>query len=101
MGLVEQQLAKQALRARQEMPDRIANAPVLFPGLQIYLQAFFDLDFERSHSMGATHIPFSSVVDYARAFEFDEEMTEDLIYFIRQMDIEHVKLIAKKQEERK
>lgn len=98
MGTVEQHLARQALRARQELPDAIANAPRLYPGLEVYLHAFFDLDFERSHAMGATHIPFSSIVEYAIAFEFDEEMTEDLLYFIRQMDIEHVKRIAKKQE---
>ncbi|WZB35695.1 tail chaperonin [Enterobacteria phage FtMidnight] len=86
------------MRAGQALPDRIANAPELQIGLQLYLQAFFDLDSERSHSMGVTPIPWSSIATYARAFEFDEEQTEDLFYFIRKLDQEHTKKLAEKQK---
>ncbi|WQZ00291.1 tail chaperonin [Escherichia phage Shy] len=79
------------------MPDRIANAPELELGLQLYLQAFFDLDSERSHSLGLTPISWSSIIGYARAFEFDEEQTESLLFHIRRMDTEHLKRLESKQ----
>ena len=98
LGPIEQTIAKQATRAGQPIPDRISNAPELQQGLQLYMQAFFDLDCERSHAMAPTAIPWSSVQDYARAFEFDEEQTEDLHFFIRRIDGEHLKRISAKME---
>lgn len=67
-------------------------------GLQLYLDAFFDLDSERSHVQGVTAIPQSRVRDYAKAYEFDEEQTADLQYFIRIMDTDHMKRVAAKQK---
>jgi hypothetical protein len=98
LGQHEQAIAKQAMRAGQALPDRIANAPELQDGLQLYLQAFFDLDCERSHSQGLTSIPWTSVSAYAQAFGFDEEQTEDLHFFIRKLDSEHLKRLDKKQK---
>lgn len=98
LGPHEQTIAKQAVRAGQPIPERIANAPELQPGLQLYMQAFFDLDSERSHAMGLVVIPWSSIAAYASAFEFDEEQTEDLFYFVRKMDTEHLKKLAEKQK---
>lgn len=80
------------------MPDRIANAPELRPHLQLYLNAFFDLDSERSHAFSVTAIPWSSIAEYARAFEFSEELTDELFYFIRKVDSEHLKRLAAKNK---
>lgn len=80
----------------QPLPDRIANAPELYSGLELYLQAFFDLDTERSHSMGVTMIPVSAIKEYAIAYEFDNEQSEDLMYLIRKMDVAHTTKIAEK-----
>ena len=98
LGPHEQAIAKQAMRAGQPLPDRIANAPELETGLQLYLQAFFDLDSERSHAQGLTSIPWTSIAAYAMAFELDEEQTEDLYFFIRKLDSEHLKKLAAKQK---
>lgn len=89
------------MRSGQPIPDRIANAPELRIGLQLYLDAYFDLDSERSHSMAPTSIPWTSIATYAKAFEFDEEQTEDLFYFIRRMDKEHLKRLEKKMKAKK
>lgn len=97
LGPHEQAIAKQAMRAGQPIPDRIANAPELELGLQLYLQAFFDLDSERSHAMGITAIPWTRMKDYADAYEFDEEQREDMFFFVRKLDSEHMKRLAKKQ----
>lgn len=100
LGPIEQNIAKQAMRSGQPIPDRIANAPELEVGLQLYIQAFFDLDSERSHGMAPTPIPWTSIAQYARAFEFDEEQTEDLFFHVRRLDAEHLKRISAKMESR-
>lgn len=97
IGASEQTIIRQALQAGQPIPSRIANAPNLIQGLEIYLQAFFDLDSERSHAMGPTSIPWTSISEYAKAFEFDETQTEDLFFFIKKLDGENLKRIEKKQ----
>lgn len=96
LGPHEQAIAKQAFRAGQPLPERIANAPELRMGLQLYIQAFFDLDSERSHTMGLVAIPWSSINAYAKAFEFDEEQTECLFFFIRRLDASHLKRLEAK-----
>lgn len=96
LGPIEQNIAKQAMRSGQPIPERIANAPELQLGLQLYIQAFFDLDSERSHNMGLCPIPWASIINYAKVFEFDEEQTEDLIFHIKRLDREHLKRLSKK-----
>lgn len=98
LGPHEQAIAKQAMRSGQPLPERIANAPELEPGLQLYLQAFFDLDSERSHAAGLTAIPWTKMLDYALAYDFDEEQQADLFYFIRKLDSEHLKKLEAKQK---
>lgn len=97
MGSHEKNIARQAYQAGEPLPERIANAPELQLGLNLYLQAFFDLDSERSHAIGLTPISWSSIASYAQAFSFDEEQTEMLFRAIRAMDTEHLKRLEKKQ----
>lgn len=96
MGEHEQSIAKQAIRAGQPIPERIANAPELREHLFLFLQAFFDLDSERVHVFSPTAIPWRSMAEYAEVFNFDSEQREDLFYFIRAMDVQHLKRLAKK-----
>lgn len=98
MGDIEQNLVKQAIRFGDRIPDRIANAPRLHLGLEIFIQAFYDLDSERSHGLGPTPISWSSIKGYALAYEFDDEMTDDLIFFVRGIDREHLKEVKRKQD---
>lgn len=97
MGAIEQTIAMQAYRSGLPMPDRIANAPELRKGLELYYAAFFDLDSERSHAVGVTAIPRSKVKEYADDYDFDEEQREDLIYFIKAMDTDHCKRLREKK----
>lgn len=90
MGKAEQSIARQAMRRGAPIPDRIANAPELQVGLQLYLQAFFDLDSERSHGNGLSSIPWSAIKDYALAHDLDDEQTDDLFYFVKKMDKAHL-----------
>lgn len=96
MAPIEQNIARQAMRANEPLPDRIANAPTLQIGLQFYLDAFFDLDAERTHALAPTPIPRSCIVEYAKEYRLSDEQKDDLIYIIRRMDNEHLKKIAAK-----
>jgi hypothetical protein len=98
MGPIEQSIARQAMRAGNKLPERIANAPQVQPHLIMYLQAFFDLDSERSHALVPTSIPWSSIKGYAEAYNFDEEETEELLFFIRKMDTSHLERVAKQMK---
>lgn len=96
LGNIEQNIAKQAIRAGQPIPERIENAPSLRLGLLFYLQAFFDLDAERSQGMNLGRIPWSAVQTYAVYYELDEDQTDCLHHFIRVMDTAHLKRLSEK-----
>lgn len=98
IGPSEHQLAKQYKQAGEQLPERIKNAPQLDKGLQFYMQAFYDLDTERSHAMGYTRIPWSAINSYAKALELDEEDRDDLIYLINAMDEAHIKRLIEKSK---
>lgn len=91
MGPHEQTIAKQAVRAGQAIPARIANAPELHVGLELFINAFFDLDTERQAGFSIGPIPWSKIKEYAVAYGFDEDLTEDLFYFVKALDNAHMK----------
>ncbi len=97
LGPTERTIARQAYRAGQPIPDRIRDAPRLIKGLELYFNAFFDLDSERSHNMGITPIRRRSMWEYATDYELDEEQREDLIYLVREMDNAHIKRLEAKK----
>lgn len=100
MGAIEQSIARQAALNNQPLPERIANAPELLPGLDLYLQAFFDLDSERSHSFGLTRIPYSAIRHYASLKEFDEDQTQRLVVLITEMDKANLERLDAQREKK-
>lgn len=98
LGTIEHNIAKQSMQAGAPLPDRIANAPELKLGLELYFQAFLDLDGERDSSMGIAPIPWSKVKTYAEFYGFSKEQTEDLFFFIRKMDNAYIKRENAKQK---
>jgi hypothetical protein len=97
-GTSEETILKQAKMGGQPIPDFIKNKPELDVGLDVYLQAYFDLYSERTHSFGPAGIPTTSMLLYASAFNFDDEQTDDLVYFLRKMDAENLKRVGKLQK---
>ncbi|MCP4897720.1 MAG: hypothetical protein GY906_12170 [bacterium] len=97
-GPMEQRIIKQCLRSRKPFPEKIANAPALALGLDLYWDAFQDLNTCRTSGFGAGPIPWSVILDYSRKYEFDEEQEEDLFYFIRVMDNEFLEHHSKKEK---
>ena len=74
------------------MPERVANAPSLWLGLDLYYVAFWDLSGCRPQGVsGPGPIPWSVTADYARTFDFDDEQRDTLFYLIRRMDAAFLK----------
>ena len=95
---VERSIARQMVRDGRNVPDTMLNAPELRVGLQFYIEAFFDLDSERSHGESLSPIPWGKIKDYAQTYECDEEQTADLFYLVKQMDADHLKRLAAKMK---
>lgn len=82
------------------MPDKIANAPVLMRGLEIFWTAYWALVSDRppdsvrvdgNRQFTTVHfIPRASVRDYAIDHGMDADATEALHHHIRAMDVAYM-----------
>lgn len=82
------------------IPPKIANAPELTLGLELYYEGFIELNSCRQMGFGAVgEIPVTAVLQYARTFDFTEEQTSDLMYFIKKMDHEFIKSVNPKKKD--
>lgn len=95
---LEQNIIRQALSAREPIPERIINAPQLLDGLQFELEAFFELDNERTHTFGLTQIPMSVIRNYAERRGLFNEECEEFIETIHRLDIAHLSRLETKRQ---
>lgn len=79
------------------MPKRIAEAPELRIGLELYYSAFMDLCTSRQ-GFGDGPISWSTVNEYAKAYGLDDEQSEYLQFYISRMDIAYMQHVNKKTE---
>jgi hypothetical protein len=91
-GGVQDTLAAQMKRDGIELPESIAKQPLLQGNLIGYLEAFHELDTERSHGMALVRIPWSRIVQFGKYYGFD---VEELVFFIRRMDDAHLEQLGK------
>jgi hypothetical protein len=98
MGTAERDIAKQIVRTGGTLPQRIQNAPTLRKGLELYFNAFFELDSERQNGMSIGRIPFTSMLRYASFYGFDFEQTELLLFYVQQMDNAHIQRLTEKNK---
>jgi len=68
------------------LPKSIENAPELWPGLELYLTAWYDLDTTRSIGFGVGPIPWNAVESYCTAHNMDESQRARMHRMIREMD---------------
>ena len=91
----------QALARGMPIPEKIRNAPTLLPGLELYYDAFLDLNSCRQLGMGVGPIPWMAVSDYAVAMGLSREQTEDLHHHMRAMDNAYSEYWSKKHEKKR
>jgi hypothetical protein len=100
MGKAEQRIIRQCYARRKALPDRIENAPDLFIGLELYFNAFIELNTCRVSGWSAGPIPSWCIAEYADRLGLTEEEAEDLFYHIRMMDQEFLKYSDRKNKEK-
>ena len=74
------------MREGRKLPAKIANAPELRMGLELYYDAFRELTTCRASGWSLGPIPWLAMREYAVAFQFSEEQSNWLYYLVRQMD---------------
>lgn len=99
-GEVEADIISQAVRTNRPIPEKIRNAPRLMMGLELYYEAFMDLNSCRASGFGMGQIPWLAIFDYAVANGFSEEQTEDLLQHIRVMDHAYMDHHNKKNQDK-
>ncbi len=92
MGKDEELIIEQCYRTNRQLPERVANAPELLPGLELYWVAYQDLSTCRPAGFGGAYpIPYTAILDWATASGLDEEQVSTLVRFIRKMDVAFLK----------
>ena len=89
MGAAEQNIIQQCLNSGEELPEEIVNRPEPMFGSSFYINAFNELDTERSHGMGITQIPWSSIMQYAHIEGMDRQEARDFLTVIRHIDYKY------------
>lgn len=90
-------IVDQCVRQRLPLPDRIAKAPEVFFGLEIYYIAFMDLTSCRGTGYGTEGpINWLAINQYADAKGFEDEQREDLFYFVQNLDMVYLGFKTKK-----
>jgi len=100
MGKAEQRIIKESYLRKRPLPERIANAPDLFLGLELVFNAFTELNTCRNTGWSAGPIPSWCIDEHADRAGLGEEEAEDLHYHIRMMDQAFLKYSARKNKEK-
>lgn len=99
MGEIEKTIIKNAKMDRSQLPDKVANAPQLWIGLELYWEAFQKLTTCRSSGMGEGAIPWTAVSQYCRDYTIQDLEREDFEFLVDRMDREYMK-VRREQAER-
>lgn len=68
------------------LPKAIENAPELWPGLELYMRAWYDLDSTRSIGLGVGPIPWNATQEYCLSLGLNAEQGEKMHHLVREMD---------------
>lgn len=91
------QLGRRKLKRGQklELPSKMAQAPVLIWGLELYWNAWWDLEPDRRTAKA--RLSWSQIMDYAARKGFDEYQTESTLHHVRAMDTAFLTWYGKKK----
>jgi len=98
-GHIEEQIIKQAVRSGLPLPDKIQNAPSIWPGLELYYIGFLELTTSRQFGgFGIGPIPWLAIEQYCHVKELDEDQTEAMHHHVSEMDKAYIKHQQKKNK---
>lgn len=96
-GHIEQRIIQQCMQEGLPLPKRIENAPELENGLELFIQAFFELNTSRNTGFDYGPIPWIVISDYCDRLEIDDEQREDVFYHIRALDSVYLEFVKSKK----
>ena len=97
-GPGERRRIERAFRNNTPLPKVIQEAPELTLGLQLYLNAWFDLNSCRDSGWSPGPISWLDIHEYATVNEFDEDQREALHFHIPGMDTVYFEYLEQKRE---
>jgi hypothetical protein len=68
------------------LPRAIQDAPDLWPGLELYFQAWIDLDSCRSIGLGVGPIPWTAIEAYSISMDLDSDKRARMHRLVRALD---------------
>ena len=89
---------EQCLREGIPFPDKIANAPDLIMGLELFYLAFMALSDSRQIGMGVGPISWKTIHDYCVAYGIEGEQKEEMHYHIKEMDRAYMEYQSRKKK---
>lgn len=92
-------MIRECFRRKRPIPERIQNAPDLLTGLELYFEAFIELNTCRTTGWSPGPIPSWCIDEYSNRLDLDEDEAEDLHYHIRMMDQAFLLHIAEKNKD--
>ena len=87
----------QCFREGLPLPERIANAPALGLGLEIFYIGFHDLSSSRSVGMDIGPISWQTINDYCRSLDLPEEQALAMHFHVGKMDAAFLEYRRKKK----
>lgn len=68
------------------IPDAIAKAPELDPGLDFFLEAYLTLARYRITPEGPRYLPYDMILRYADEHQLEGDLREDFVFFMQELD---------------
>lgn len=92
---VEKRIRQQARVAGDVLPPDLVSPPRLAEDLAVYFAAFYELSTDRQITMGGVGaISWTSIMTFATIYDFNSEIRDELLYFIRSMDNAYLKHVG-------
>jgi len=94
-GPIEEKLIKDYAGMNLPLPSKIANAPQLRLGLELFFSVFRDLDSTRQIGNFEGSIPWTAIKQYCDEYDIVGEQRDDVFYFVRNIDEAYLKIKAR------
>ena len=73
-------------RFNRPIPEKIANAPELALGLELFYQGFLDLSSCRALGQVCGPIPMTAILEYCLVHEIEGDQREDFVWILQRLD---------------
>jgi hypothetical protein len=93
----QDRLIKDSLRRTGRLPKNFANRPTIGIGMQLFMDAFWDLTTTRQVTeSGASPIPWLAIKQWCDEYDLDDGLRYEMFHFIRKLDMSYLDYRADK-----